>query len=63
VELMETRAKNELLENFSQNIASIIGSGINGNIQPISKESLLLLIIASIIGSGINGNLQQDQVI
>jgi len=42
------------------NIASIIGSGINGNCLQIESYSMRSLWIASIIGSGINGNTIQE---
>jgi len=41
-------------------IASIIGSGINGNPTCIQSSLSILVFIASIIGSGINGNVQDD---
>jgi len=59
VELMETNLIPDFQSSVVCLIASIIGSGINGNYPNVRKhfESFDGIIeIASIIGSGINGN-------
>jgi len=57
VELMETSSsRKEPISCFFQFIASIIGSGINGNKNKLDWTIEVALKIASIIGSGINGN-------
>jgi len=59
VELMETVATlgGHLQEATESEMASIIGSGINGNKKNSQvKIAPHLVIMASIIGSGINGN-------
>jgi len=61
VELMETCDDcYKIGEYFSNLMASIIGSGINGNILfTMVTQAIVLGGMASIIGSGINGNLRQ----
>jgi len=44
------------VDNYFVKIASIIGSGINGNSRGENPGLACQLCIASIIGSGINGN-------
>jgi len=57
VELMETLgALGRVKAKVPALIASIIGSGINGNCDRHQYTLFSLLFIASIIGSGINGN-------
>jgi len=58
VELMETPLKLyvQIGTRIPLQIASIIGSGINGNTSREVSQNLGTNSIASIIGSGINGN-------
>ena len=37
-------------------VASLLGSGINGNVRINRFDKLLLFAVASLLGSGINGN-------
>jgi len=58
VELMETSKQAHVPPRRAHCIASIIGSGINGNPSPNNSDEVEKIKgIASIIGSGINGNL------
>jgi len=62
VELMETRCYRQNIFVGASIIASIIGSGINGNMDQKRMEDDLRKI-ASIIGSGINGNFQAPSIL
>ena len=55
VELMETTRENEVGQHFSVLVASLLGSGINGNNVAFVSVAAFA-VVASLLGSGINGN-------
>ena len=59
---METFSKIDWTLDSETKVASLLGSGINGNLLMKSKK-ISLLYVASLLGSGINGNIYSEKAL